>query len=98
MIITAAYAYCVAELSDVYNKVKFSEYIQHTHYITILRPLKRYLCQWGFTPDRSDELSLQQVMKYIHLAKNLNLPFYTGRCSASSRRVLGWLDERVEVE
>lgn len=23
-------------------------------------PLKRYLCQWGFTPDRNDELSLQQ--------------------------------------
>ncbi|XP_065898573.1 FYVE, RhoGEF and PH domain-containing protein 4-like [Dysidea avara] len=28
--------------------------------MSTVRPLKRYLCQWGFTADRSDELSLQQ--------------------------------------
>ena len=67
-------------------------------YCTYTRPLKRYLCQWGFTPDRSDELGLQQVTTARIQCRGLWLMFYTGRRSASSRRISGRLDEGIETE
>ena len=57
------------------------------------RSLKRYLCQWGFSADRSDELNLQQVREH-HYPKNVFPHKLLGRCSHGGRGVSRRLDER----